>query len=92
MKETFNLTYLGLFPHGKGPCGKGMGINMSDFDEKDREQEEDSPETEKREEETITIVKNILLVANYIVAFVVVYLQEEIGMQTEIVQKQCGNA
>ena len=19
---------LGLFPHGKGPCGKGMGINM----------------------------------------------------------------
>ena len=20
--------YLGLFPHGKGACGKGMGINM----------------------------------------------------------------
>ena len=20
--------YLGLFPHGKGPCGKGMGIKM----------------------------------------------------------------
>ena len=29
-----------------------MGINMSDFDEKDREQEEESPETEKREEES----------------------------------------
>ncbi len=20
--------YLGLLPHGKGPCGKGMGIKM----------------------------------------------------------------
>lgn len=39
----------------------------------------------------ITIVKNILLVANYIVDFVVAYLQEEIGMQIEIVQKQYGN-
>ena len=28
MKETFNLTYLGLFPLGRSPSGKGMGINM----------------------------------------------------------------
>lgn len=28
MKETFNLTYLGLFPLGKSPSGKGMGIKM----------------------------------------------------------------
>ena len=28
MKETFNLTYLGLFPLGKSPSGKGMGIMM----------------------------------------------------------------
>ncbi len=28
MKETFNLTYLGLFPLGRSPSGKGMGIKM----------------------------------------------------------------
>lgn len=28
LKETFNLTYLGLFPLGKSPSGKGMGIKM----------------------------------------------------------------
>lgn len=28
MKETFNPTYLSLFPLGKGPSGKGMGIKM----------------------------------------------------------------
>lgn len=28
MKEIFNITYLGLFPVGKRPSGKGMGINM----------------------------------------------------------------
>lgn len=28
MKEAFNLTYLSLFPRGKGSCGKGMGIKM----------------------------------------------------------------
>ncbi len=28
MKETFNLTYLGLFPLGTSPSGKGMGIKM----------------------------------------------------------------
>lgn len=28
MKETFNHTYLGLFPLGKSPSGKGMGIKM----------------------------------------------------------------
>lgn len=28
LKETFSLTYLGLFPHGKSPGGKGMGIKM----------------------------------------------------------------
>ncbi len=28
MKETFNITYLGLFPLGRSPSGKGMGINM----------------------------------------------------------------
>lgn len=28
MKEPFNLTYLGLFPLGKSPSGKGMGIKM----------------------------------------------------------------
>ena len=39
----------------------------------------------------ITIARNILLVANYIVDSVVVYLQEEIGMQIEIVQNQYGN-
>ncbi len=32
------------------------------------------------------------LVVNYIVVFVEVYLQEGIGMQIEIVQKQYGNA
>ncbi len=30
MKETFNLTYLGLFPLGRSPSGKGMGIKMID--------------------------------------------------------------
>ncbi len=29
MKETFNLTYLGLFPLGRSPSGKGMGIKMA---------------------------------------------------------------
>ena len=29
MKETFNLTYLGLFPLGRSPSGKGMGIKMN---------------------------------------------------------------
>ncbi len=28
LKETFNLTYLGLFPLGRSPSGKGMGIKM----------------------------------------------------------------
>ena len=28
MKETFNLTYLGLFPLGRSPSGKGMGIKV----------------------------------------------------------------
>lgn len=28
MKETFNLTHLGLFPPGTSPSGKGMGIKM----------------------------------------------------------------
>lgn len=35
--------------------------------------------------------RTIRLVVNCIVFFVVAYLQEEIGMQIEIVQKQYGN-
>ena len=31
MKETFNLTYLGLFPLGRSPSGKDMGIKMKKF-------------------------------------------------------------
>ncbi len=34
LKETFNLTYLGLFPLGRSPSGKGMGIKMNKTREK----------------------------------------------------------
>ncbi len=41
MKETFNLTYLGLFPLGRSPSGKGMGIKMEEL--KQEKQEQNTP-------------------------------------------------
>lgn len=58
MKEIFNPAYLGLFPFGKSPSGKGMGINMKIIHVAQKTKKEHYQTTQEIYREILTDITN----------------------------------